>query len=274
VGGGVRIGSSGIDWDPDARALAEAVRDALFHVLGGELVSVVVHGSLAMGCYRAPKADVDMLAVCRHELTPDKRRRVAEALIAAHDARGSGAGIEISVVTAGAAQAAAHPMPFEVHVCGDCASLAAMRDGSFDYVAEHTDPDLAAHITVARARGVPLLGPGPATVFGPMAWEHYLDALETDLDWALERVEENPVYFVLNACRVLQIDALGEGTVMSKEEGARWGTAHLPAQYRPLIEAALEHYLSSTPEGTAVLDADALGKFAAFVRCRKGTPEQ
>src|SRR5688572_26356429 len=110
-------------WDPDARALAEAVSDALRRVLGDDLLSVVVHGSLAMGCYRAPKADVDMLAVCRHELRPNERRSVAEALIAAHDARRSGAGIEISVVTAAAAQAAAHPMPLRGTFAGNGPAL-------------------------------------------------------------------------------------------------------------------------------------------------------
>src|SRR5687768_18373015 len=97
-------GSKRRPWDRDARTLAEAVSDALLRVLRDDLVSVVVHGSLAMGCYRAPKADVDLLAVCRDELTPNERRRVAEALILAHDARRSGAGIEISVVTAHAAR--------------------------------------------------------------------------------------------------------------------------------------------------------------------------
>jgi hypothetical protein len=87
----------------------------------------------------------------------------------------------------------------------------------------------------------------------------------------LERVEKNPAYFVLNACRVLQIEALGEGTVMSKAEGARWGLEHLPQQHRSLIGATLKHYLSDEPEGAAALDTDALDKFAAFVRCRRST---
>jgi predicted nucleotidyltransferase len=243
------------------------VADSLRDTLGDALLSVVVHGSLAMGCYRTPKSDVDMLAVTTRALAPAERQRAAEGLIAAHDARRSGAGIEMSVVTAEAARAGQHPMPFELHV-GDGGSLVEMREGRFDYTANHTDADLAAHIMVTRARGVALFGPPPSQVFAPVAWSHYLDALETDLDWALERLAEDPVYFVLNACRVLQIDALGEDTVMSKAEGAAWGRDHLPEQYRPLIGAALAHYLSDEPEGTVVLDAAALEKFAAFVRCR------
>ncbi len=266
-GGGRRLPDS---WDADAAALAQAVTATLEHELGDELVSVIVHGSLAMGCYRAPKSDVDMLAVCAGPLSPPKRQAIIEALLRAHDARGSGAGLEMSLVTAEAAREAAHPMPFELHFGCEPEFTDAVRAGTFDYGDGKTDPDLAAHITVAGARGVTMRGLDADIVFAPMPWRHYMDALETDLAWALEpeRLRTNTVYFVLNACRVLQIDALGEGTVMSKAEGAMWGIAHLPKQYAPMIEAVLAHYLSGEPEGTAVLDMDAVGKFAEFVRCR------
>jgi streptomycin 3"-adenylyltransferase len=252
----------------DAWLLADNVTAELRMELGEDLVSVVVHGSLAMGCYHAPKADVDLLAVVAQRLTPERRRAVTAALFDVHDRRESGAGIEISVVTADAARSAAHPMPFEVHVGDDMLDLEAVRSGSFDYSGERTDDDLAAHITVARARGVAVFGPPPAEVFSPIPWRHYLDALSTDLDWALERAAVNPVYLVLNACRVLQIDALGEGTVMSKAEGGTWGLSALPAQYGPLIEAALNHYGSAEAEGTAKLDSGALRRFVEFVKCR------
>jgi predicted nucleotidyltransferase len=255
--------------ESDAWRLAEDVTAALRRELGDDLVSVVVHGSLAMGCYYAPKADVDLLAVVARKLKPTERRAVTEALFDAHDRRRSGAGIEISLVTAEAAQSAIHPMPFEVHVASDMHDLDAARDGSFDYATDRTDDDLAAHITVSRARGVPLVGPPPAEVFAPMPWRHYLDSLNTDLNWALERAAGNPVYLILNACRVLQIDALGEGTVMSKKEGGIWGLSALPAQYRPLIEDALRHYASDEEEGTAKVNEAALGRFVEFVKCRR-----
>ena len=258
------------EWDADAAALAARVAATLREALGAELISVIVHGSLAMGCYRAPKADVDMLAVCARPLSPVKRKTISEALLRAHEARGSGAGLEMSLVTADAARSAAHPMPYELHFACETDVTEAVRAGTMDYGNGRTDPDLAAHVTVARARGVALVGPPAAEAFAPMPWRHYLDALETDIAWALEpaRLADNPVYFVLNACRVLQIEALGEGTVMSKAEGAAWGIAHLPTQYAPMIAAVLAHYLSGAAEGSAAVDRDAVGKFAEFVRCR------
>jgi streptomycin 3"-adenylyltransferase len=185
-------------------------------------------------------------------------------LLDLHDRRGSGAGVEMSVVTAAAAAAAAHPMPYELHF--SLALADAVRVGTHEHRADAVDPDLAAHITVARARGISLWGPPAAEVFAPMAWMYYRDAVETDIDWALApgRVSGNPVYLVLNACRLLQMDALGEGTITSKEEGALWAMEALPA-YRPLLAAALAHYRSNEPEGSARLDAGEVARFASFV---------
>lgn len=254
------------EWDADARRLATGVAQMLRSELGADLLGVCVHGSLAMGCYYPPKADVDMLAVVNRPLPVEQRRLLHRALLDLHDRRGTGAGLEMSIVTADAAGAAAHPMPYELHFGSEVEFTDAIRNGTLDYAAGQTDADLAAHITVARQRGIALFGPSPAAIFAPIPWAHYVDALATDLDWALapERLGSNPVYFILNACRVLQIDRLGEGTIASKEEGALWGMAAFP-QYRVVIEAALAHYRSAEAEGTARFDA-AVTLFVDFVR--------
>lgn len=222
-----------------------------------------------MGCYYPPKADVDLLAVVREPLTGAQRRALLSALLDLHDRRGGGAGVEMSVVTATAAAAAAHPMPYELHFSPVLAD--AIRAGTHEHRADAVDQDLATHIMVARARGMTLWGAPAAQVFAPMTWAHYRDAAEADIDWALapERLRDNPVYLVLNACRLLQIEALGEGTIMSKEEGALWGLEALPA-HRPLIAAALAHYRSNEPEGSARLDGAEVARFASFVREVRG----
>ena len=59
--------------------------------------------------------------------------------------------------------------------------------------------------------------------------------------WENARAQEdifigNPVYVILNLCRVLA--AWGEGAVLSKEQGGTWGLANLPEEYH----RQLTHY--------------------------------
>ena len=66
------------------------------------------------------------------------------------------------------------------------------------------------------------------------------DSLLYDAAEARADITENPVYVILNLCRVLAY--LREGCVLSKQQGGDWGLAHLPDTYHPLLQAALDAY--------------------------------
>jgi streptomycin 3"-adenylyltransferase len=53
------------DCDADIRAFAERVVEGFRVRLGEELIGVYLHGSLAMGCYRRAKSDLDLLIAGR-----------------------------------------------------------------------------------------------------------------------------------------------------------------------------------------------------------------
>jgi streptomycin 3"-adenylyltransferase len=188
-------------------------------------------------------------------------------LLAIHNRRAASGGIEISIVTLAAALSAQCPMSFELHFSGAAEIVDAVRGGTFNYEENHTDPDLAAHITVARARGVAVFGSNPSDVFAPVSWKDYRSAVLGDIYWSLDpqRFGSKPSYFVLNACRVLQLDDLGEGTVASKEEGASWALKALPA-HRAVITAALDSYRSPELSDNLWVEREALKEFTDFVR--------
>ena len=77
-------------------------------------------------------------------------------------------------------------------------------------------------------------------------WVDFLDAVLDDWRWIVadDHILESPLYAVLNSCRVLQLLAEGEGTVASKEEGARWALAHVPVAQRAVVQQALDCYCS------------------------------
>ena len=63
----------------------------------------------------------------------------------------------------------------------------------------------------------------------------------SDVENAGEEINENPMYIVLNLCRVLVYAE--EGLILSKQEGGTWGMDHIPvSEYKDLIREALVEY--------------------------------
>jgi len=83
-----------------------------------------------------------------------------------------------------------------------------------------TDEDLAAHITVARARGIDLLGTFPLTKLPVVPRQDYLNAILSDIEWAQHQQEDLNQYSLANACRTMAY--LDSGAILSKCEGIEW----------------------------------------------------
>lgn len=226
--------------DGDLRAWIDEVA-AVFDLLDG-LVGIYLHGSCATtGMYR-PKSDVDVLVVVTGSLSGDERWQLGHALVELHDRRPLTGALELSVVTAGAAARAAHPMPFEFHI-GEPV-IDEFRGGGTGPLGN--DADLAAHVTVARSRGIALRGPAPGDVFGNVPRVDYVDAILGDLDWIVGGgIVDSPFYGVLNICRCAH-ELLGSpSSPPSKEESAGWALDHLPVEHHAVVADALGCYRAS-----------------------------
>jgi streptomycin 3"-adenylyltransferase len=241
--------------------------EALLHE---RLVAVMLHGSLAMGCYYPPKSDLDVLVVVS-DLPDERERKATYDLLARHDAtRPYTAGLEVSVIRARDAAHPVHPLPYLAHYGSGTTCLQALVDGSAPL-----DADLAAHLMVTKQRGLSLYGPSPAELIGPIDWSDYLAAVRYDIDELLsgDAITKSPRYAVLNLCRWLMMDGGRERLVPSKEEAALWAIARLPGQQRAVVELALEAYRSAAPvpEHELLLaggpwDEAALTRFRGWVR--------
>lgn len=249
-------------------------RDFICGVLGADAVGVYLHGSLAMGSFYPPKSDIDILAIVRGPLNPDRRNQLQSGLADLSERRPIFGDIEFSAVMQLAALAPKHPLPFEAHYSST--HKAKIKAGTYRPSPDARDPDLAAHITVARARGIALFGPPPQEAFVEIPWADYLAAIIDDLDWILRpgNLSASPYYGILNCCRVLAALRLGPGTIMSKEEGAEWALANLPPEHGALITQALTAYRANAPVATDAermlfggpWNTDALARFGEFVR--------
>lgn len=233
-----------------------------------DLIGLYLHGSLAMGCFNPARSDIDLLALTHHRMTTDSKRVAAELLLRHSNAP---CPIEISFLNPGDLRPWRHPAPFDFHFSEDWREKISNDLAGGEWAKwndePHTDPDLAAHITVTFARGLHLHGPPPPDAFPSVPAEHYLASLMGDFEWALDRLAGDPAYFVLNACRLIAY--VKDRCVLSKDEGGVWGLSHLPVEWSGLIQAALAAYRGE--EECLPVDRDAIEQFAAAIgdRIRK-----
>jgi len=228
-------------------ALADFLRGTVCELrdeLGERLVAVVLHGSLAMGAFYPPKSDLDLLVLAT-DLGGDARIRLWRLLERRHRVRPFAAGLEVSAIRAADAAAPRHPLPYLAHF-SETTSSPDLVSGPLP-----SDPDLIAHLAVARQRGVSLFGPPPGELIGPVARADYLAAVRCDIDWLLEgeAILQSPRYGVLNLCRWAMLSAGAKPDPPGKEEAALWALENAPPAHHALIARALAAQRSDAPVG-------------------------
>lgn len=221
------------------------------------LIGVYLHGSLAMGCFHPRQSDLDLLVLIQQPPSSDRIHAWAQQSLLSSCAP---APLELSVLTRAQYMPWRYPTPFTFHFseAWRSALLAALSDGTWrDWPQEQSpDPDLAGHFTVTRRRGVRLAGAPIADAVPDVPWPDYLDSLRCDFDWASARAQDNPVYLVLNACRIWA--AVADQVVLSKAEGAVWAMPHLPVEVQSIVAAAAAQYRGGAAATIAISGAQAL----------------
>lgn len=214
-------------------------------ILRDNLVGIYVHGSIAFGCFNPFKSDIDFIVVVDKSPTIEEKEALIKTLLdLSTDAPSKG--FEMSIVLSGVCKNFIYPTPFELHY--SIAHLQRCKDDLRAYCTSMNgiDKDLAAHFTVIKHVGYTLIGKQVSEVFGEVPKEDYLDSIKADIVDSKEDVIENPVYIILNLCRVLAYK--NNSLVLSKEQGALWGIDNLPKQYIALVSRALNNYKSEEIE--------------------------
>ncbi len=207
----------------------------------GNMVGVYLHGSLAMGCFNPNLSDVDLLVVTREPIIVDAQKGLTEELFVLSKAPTP---IELSLLSQRDLNPWQYPTPYQFHygeshrerLTKEIANGAWRKWNE----GEKRDEDLAAHITYLRARGICLWGKPIDEVFPDVPKEDYLNSILSDVKWSKGLLIENPVYPILNLCRVLAY--LREGKLLSKDEGGRWGLERLPSPLLLVVRSAMSSY--------------------------------
>jgi streptomycin 3"-adenylyltransferase len=223
------------------KTILDNIKSSYQVILGDNLVGIYVHGSIAMNCFHWNSSDIDYIVVIEKELSEEQKLRLMQATVEQNETAPA-KGIEMSVVLARHCREFRHPTPFELHFSN--MHLQWFREDPLGYCKnmKGEDPDLAAHFTIINKYGIVLYGKEIAEIFSKVPKEAYLDSIKADIEEAASLVMENPVYIILNLCRVAAYAS--SGLVLSKEQGGVWGMEHLEAGYHPLIQSALQCYRS------------------------------
>lgn len=230
------------------------------NILKDNLVGIYLHGSAVMGCFNARKSDIDLLVVVKDDISNDTKRLYMDMVVSLNK-RAPEKGIELSIVKESVCNPFVYPTPFELHF--SIAHLNWYEANPEDYVEKMkgTDKDLAAHFTIIYHRGKTLYGKDILSVFAKVSSEDYMDSIWYDIEGAEEEILENPMYIILNLCRVLAYKK--ESLILSKQEGGEWGINHLSnPEYKSMISAALKEYQTGK---SMVLSKSVASEFAEFM---------
>src|SRR5689334_15971719 len=202
----------------ELRALTAAERLAhrLADVVGVEVRSVVLHGSLSAGGFRPGRSDIDLLAIADGGLADAQAAAVAR-LVRRADVGGA-AGVDLDVVTAEAAATPDRAPALELHV------------GRYDRPSVEIEverrvagaPDLLAELSMARAHGRALVGAAPREAIAPVPVDWIVERGRYWLKTWLLRTDDarHAAFMVLTACRIWRFAV--EGVHCPKTQAARW----------------------------------------------------
>ncbi len=205
-----------------------------------DLTGIYLHGSLAMGCFNPSKSDIDLIIVIKNDITDIQKLQFMNHVVELNKIA-PGKGIELSIVKKEYCTNFLYPTPFELHFSN--AHLQWFVDNPEDYIHKMsgTDKDLAAHFKIIKKYGVVLQGEEINDVFADVPRKEYIDSIWFDVEGAKEDILKEPVYMILNLCRVAAF--LKNDLILSKKQGGEWALQNLPAQYHALISEALQSYM-------------------------------
>ena len=230
--------------DLQVQKILNQIKTACTGIFPTNLIGIYVHGSLAFGCFNWDKSDIDFIIVTRLSPTLQEKERLIKELLKI-DKICPPKGLEMSLVLEEYCRNFLYPTPFELHFSNTHKQKCS--DNLSDYCAHMngTDKDLAAHFTIIKQAGITLYGKKVDDVFEDVPKANYLDSIKYDIENAVSEIVENPIYIILNLCRVLAY--IKDDVVLSKQQGAYWGLENIPTKYAGLINKAEKSYCSKEP---------------------------
>jgi hypothetical protein len=222
---------------PEVDRAVRRLLDGVGEAVGGQLVGLYLHGSLALGDFYPPASDVDFHAATAGPLGEPALERLG-ALHAGFKAEGGWVARLEGVYLP--PKALRRPGP----ATGRCPTVGV----DWDFGLGRPGPTWVLDRWVTRERGVVVTGPDPRELIDPIGPDELRAAVLASMlgDWAERagggdvawlRPRNYQAFAVLTMCRDLY--ALERGVLVSKPVAAGWARARLGPPWAALVERAL-----------------------------------
>ena len=210
-------------------------------IMKEKLTGVYLHGSMSMGCFNPKKSDIDLIVIVDDCISDTQKMQFMEQVVRLNK-QAPAKGLEISVVKREYCNPFIYPTPFELHFSPTHLQWFYNDPQGYIENMKGVDIDLAAHFSIINHYGIVLYGEEVEAVFAIVPQKDYIDSICADIENAAEDIIDNPIYIILNLCRILAF--LKEGLYLSKEGGGKWAIEHLNLEFSALITDALECYIT------------------------------
>ena len=230
--------------DMEYRKILSVISKKYNEILCNNLIGIYVHGSIAFRCFSWDRSDIDFIVIIENPISQQIKLQLLH-ILEDLSKQAPEKGFEMSIVLKRYSKHFLYPTPYELHFSNNWRLDRYLKNPTLLNDEVRTDYDLAAHFMVINNVGVVLCGELISEVFGDVPSVYYLDSICKDIENAIKDVSENPVYVILNLCRVYAY--IKDGAVLSKEKGGQWGMANLSDKYHSLIASMIDNYINGTP---------------------------
>jgi streptomycin 3"-adenylyltransferase len=246
------------------KAEVNTLQSEFQRLLGQKLLGIYLDGSLALGGFQPARSNINVIAVVTEKIDISLKRGLVELLL-----RISNMPRPLAVYVLAEKDLFPFQLPLscELHYNEQLreAMQQELRDGNWRNDTTHSDADLTISLAVLQRSGIVLAGKPLQETLPSIPEAAFREALIKSVRTAQAKLPQDPISFILNACRAVAY--LQDGNVLSKDDGGEWGLVHLPEQYQALIQQSLALYRGEQlkrPVGRAVLD-DFAGSISATI---------
>lgn len=220
----------------------------------GTLLSVCIHGSIALDGYVPGRSDLDILILAKSSMTRSQRIAFADELLKYHNAP---CPIELSVLTEDGLSE--HPPVCTFHFSSLWAPRYAAHDDTNPLLdSDFPDGDIPPYFRVAADCGICLFGAKPADVFPAVSDETFFASISCEIeDFSFDDYNMFASN-ILTLPRILSFACTRK--VLTKVQGAHWAAQQYP-QYADLLTRAETEYLTGAKQSFSPAELEAYRSF-------------